>query len=160
MWPLSCTFVTLHGSSCWKEQSAVPFSLGWKCFMKSEPHISSRCSTAAAEAGVVDAAPGGWHSPTGVLHAPAWQTRTAAHSLGPRSGLGTDELERQTVLPLRATWRSWTPVRRASDQHHSMMSFLMKVWILKQIYRDILRGDAGEKWIFLSSPHRALWLLD
>lgn len=33
--------------------------------MKSEPHISSRCSTAAAEAGMADAGSGDWHSPTG-----------------------------------------------------------------------------------------------
>lgn len=74
-------------------------------------------------------------------------------------GLGTDELERQTVLPLRTTWRSLTAFRRAPDQHHSTMSFLMKVWILEQIHRDILREDAGDKWIF-SFPHGVFWLLD
>lgn len=93
------------------------------------------------------------------LQAAGWQTRTAAHPQEFRSGLGTDKLERQTVLPLRATWRSWTAVRRAPDQHHSMMSFLMKVRILKQIYRDTIRWDAGDKWIFFPSPRRVVWLL-
>lgn len=95
------------------------FSLGSECSMKSETHVSSRCSTAAAEAGVADVAPGGWCSPTGILKAPRWQTQTAAHPLGPGSGPGTDELETQTLLPLRATERSWTAVRRTPDQHHS-----------------------------------------
>lgn len=88
MWPVSCTFVTLHGSSCWKQQSAVPFSLGWECSMKCEPRVSSICSNAAAGAGVVDVAPAGWHSPTGVLQAPGWQSRTAAHPLAGHTRAG------------------------------------------------------------------------
>jgi len=44
--------------------------------MKCETHVSSRCTAAAAaaEAGMADAEPGGWHNPAGIPPAPAWQT--------------------------------------------------------------------------------------
>lgn len=91
--------------------SRAILSCAWEHTVKSETHFSSRCNAAAAAAGMVDAALGGWRNPTGILPG----SSLADLNCGSPSGAG-EWAEHIWVgkadCSSSATWRSWAAGRR------------------------------------------------
>lgn len=89
MWPVGCTFVTLHSGLQWKETSAVPFYR----------QIPNSCSIQMQRCCVADT--GGWRDPADTPPGSILVTTCRPEHQGPGNGLSTDEMERQTALQVQ-----------------------------------------------------------